>query len=542
LGQSKIFKTGRKLLKEGTVEKLKGDKSDPKLVSYYAHLFNDSLIYSQVNRAGTSYKMKKIIDLKGLVCESFEESESLEQFGVTNVFTVTRLENNNKSLDVFRCESEEISNEWYNEIKTEVQTIKIKESKKNKHIRKSVFSGDSVVNIKELNYGPRATCIYKFLVTETQHQETFNKMMKVMINPLIDSSRGGPLLVGSEGVIDLKSLDSKLKAKYSAMTESLQDADIQIYLRSCAGLLLGVEEIIANISSQCAALKWSEKIEIGKNFTSISTKKLLAQYKAYSSGQIATLRVLKEGLFSDFYNEADAALGAYPGAIHEKIENPRNRVKVYLSFLESLLAITPDDHLDYNQLKESVELTTKSCIEIEEVIRVKLNFEQLLRIQSSIISGIFKRDPVIENLPSTARTFIIENSLKKVCRKTTKTFQFWLFNDILVYGKPLGNNTFSFNRSLDLKSCSVELHKKDLYKNAFEIFGAEKSFIVIAPSSSVQQNWYKKISDSINEINCNKAPKENAPLWVPDTGTEQCCVCQGVNFKFIYIFLNFFYY
>lgn len=476
--------------------------------------------------------MKKIIDLKCVTCENFDEAQSLEQFGVTNVFTVSSVVDNTKSLDVFRCSSEELSNEWYNEIKSEVQSIKIKESKKNKHLRASVFTAASG-NVSDLNYGPRATCIYKFLLSESLHQETFSKMMNVLINPLIVSSRGGSLVVGSE-----ISLDSKNKAKYSVMTEALQAADIQIFLKSCAGLLLGVKELIANISSHCASLKWSEKIEIGKNFTSINTRKLLAQYKAYSSGQIATLRALKESLFLEFYNEADAGLAAYPGAIHEKIENPRNRIKVYFSFLESLLAITPDDHPDYNQLKESVEIVSKNSIEIEEVIRVKLNFEQLLRIQSSIISGIIKRNPVIESLPSTARTFIIENSLKKVCRKDIKTFQFWLFNDILIYGSPLGNNTFSFNRSLDLKSCSVELHKKELYKNAFEINGAEKSFIVIAPNASIQQNWYKKIYDAINALNCNQTPKENAPIWRTDTSSEQCCICQVVN---IYHFkINFF--
>jgi hypothetical protein len=47
----------------------------------------------------------------------------------------------------------------------------------------------------------------------------------------------------------------------------------------------------------------------------------------------------------------------------------------------------------------------------------------------------------------------------QVCRSKDKPFQFWLFNDCLLYATPLPAGRYQFNRLINLTSCQVQ----DLY-------------------------------------------------------------------------------
>ena len=69
--------------------------------------------------------------------------------------------------------------------------------------------------------------------------------------------------------------------------------------------------------------------------------------------------------------------------------------------------------------------------DVEKMVKNMKNFDKLLEIQASLVvsSGVFtsSNDPTnfVQKLASTERRFIKEGDLKKVCRKSNKTFRFW---------------------------------------------------------------------------------------------------------------------
>ena len=66
-GDPPIFKTGRELLMEGGVEKVRRDPGGKGFTRkvYHAHLFSDALIYSVLNNQNAGFKMHKMIPLQG---------------------------------------------------------------------------------------------------------------------------------------------------------------------------------------------------------------------------------------------------------------------------------------------------------------------------------------------------------------------------------------------------------------------------------------------------------------------------------------------
>lgn len=325
------------------------------------------------------------------------------------------------------------------------------------------------------------------------------------------------------------------KSQAMVIKDALADPDVKIFLRAAEGIALAARDFASSLEVLCTGYDWSESMAIGSYFNSVSALALYNQFKAYADGQQAMLRILRTPPFAQFYRDAELYLSGYSGTFVEKIEQPRQRVNHFMTFLYNLKSCTPTTEPDYGPIEVSISALTFVNNEIQELIRVKQNFEKLLSIQNSFISNFLNVDPVLAKLASTDRTFIMEGDLKKVCRKKNKVFHFWLFNDYLIYGTAIGPGTYSFNRALDLVKCSVKPHESAETKNAFELFGAEKSFIVIANSTLSQMEWINAIkaakaaamNTTVEAL--DSAPVEAAPLWVPDAEGSGCLVCSKVS-------------
>jgi hypothetical protein len=90
-------------------------------------------------------------------------------------------------------------------------------------------------------------------------------------------------------------------------------------------------------------------------------------------------------------------------------------------------------------------------------------------------------------------------------------------------------------RSLELSKVSVQPHSSSSLKYAFEIFGAEKSFIAIAPSAGNQQEWIESIKQTraallaSNSALQDTAVTDIAPIWAADKDADKCFICSGVS-------------
>ena len=547
-GNPVIFTPTRVLIKEGEVERIKTKKSgevDTKV--YYAHLFNDAFIYSSRNRVTGGFKLHVALDLKGA---QFTHS----QLGPTKVFTLT----NGKELDEApKLRFAKGGEAWILAIQAQIDALKTKRDKRISTLVQASQVGIPGVNASSL--GPRGGLIYNFLLGEMQFADGMNAMNVTVIQPLIDATKGAVLSAvkikslnpGSGGkqdgpeFRDLHSdaiFDSKLssvsKTQALVIKDALNDPDVKIFLRAAEGIALASRDFVNSLESLCNGHGWTESLSVGSYFNSVGALALYNQFKAYTDGQQAMLRILRTPPFAQFYRDAETFLSSYPGTFADKIEMPRRRVAHFISFLSNLRSCTNPSDQDFAAVETSLSALAFVDNEIENLIRVKQNFEKLLEIQAGFISNFLAVDPVLQKLASTDRTFIREGDLKKVCRKKNKLFHFWLFNDYLIYGTALGGKNYSFNRALDLTTCSVKVHESVEVKNAFEVFGAEKSFVVIAQSTPDQISWVEDIKKAKAAVMgttvdaLDSVPVESAPLWVPDTHCTGCTVCNKVRIPF----------
>lgn len=97
------------------------------------------------------------------------------------------------------------------------------------------------------------------------------------------------------------------------------------------------------------------------------------------------------------------------------------------------------------------------------------------------------------NVPG--RVLVGEGVLTKICRKKPKSRQFFLFNDILVYGTILINKKkYASQHIIPLEGLVVEdLSDELVMKNGWLIKTSSKSFAVYAGSPSEKAEWIRHI-------------------------------------------------
>ena len=453
-GNAVIYTPSRLLIVRGKVEKVQKKDGKFKSKEYFMHLFNDSLIYSVYNEMSDTFKIHKSIDLTGTIIQVFKDEDAVKHFnGYTNVFVIFKA-NDDKKSDVFRCATPEKAKIWSSYIKDVIS--KLNDMSVKLATKRSSMSN---IDISGVTLGARMKLVKDYLLQEISIAQAIKLMQSSFARSMSDCCKGGPLIVTMPEEIlsetpDIKyNTETATKAQKEAMTELLLDADVQIFLRAMDTLSGTLQDFIKSVQENCERKKWAEGICIGDYFTSVTAKTLLSNYKSYSTGQQATNRIMKNAVFRSFYKDADRALSMFPGTLGDKIEGIRNRPKACLTFLQNLLAMTPTDHPDNTALIKAVDTMKPLVKAVEDIISSKINFEKLLSIQASIVGttggGFFhSKDPIIERLASTDRTFVKEGDLKKVCRKVNKTFRFWLFNDCLMYGKLQGNSTYIFHRNI----------------------------------------------------------------------------------------------
>lgn len=569
-GNPAIFTPTRRLLKEIEIEKIKlktgGGEVETKAM--VAHIFNDVFIYSRRTVRG-GFKLQHMIlfenanfsrhDISGLtLCFSlmYPDSSSTAT-GMSSLLNQTMsVRMNQMKTETFRllCDREEDAIEIFGLIARHIDEQKAKQQLElaeavNNSKRMSTITTVAIQGVKKDTLGPRLRLVYDFLMEEYAFAEQMNWLNNIMIQPLLDASKGAPLkIIPPKGMIGTNNPtataaatsteETLTKYQINAITEALQEADILIFLRATEQITIACKEFVKSLEALCQTNKWSEvSTLIGQFFTSVSAKSLYNQYKLYCTGQQALIRVImKDHNFQTFRNEVNSYLSSVmPGTIPERLELARQRIPKYTNFLRDLQLVTLKDHLDANHVTNALQIVYDIERELEEVQRLKNNFEKLLDIQSSIVT--ISNEPIITKLASMDRQLLLVQDLKKVCRKKNKVFRFWCFHDYLIYGSALGNEKYSFNRALELVKCSVV--KSNNVQCAFEIYGAEKSFVVITPDQESCNEWVQTLStacDNIKRLNgigyATDGQQQSganevavAPLWQPDHNSDICTQC-----------------
>ncbi|XP_051166041.1 pleckstrin homology domain-containing family F member 2 [Leptopilina boulardi] len=138
-------------------------------------------------------------------------------------------------------------------------------------------------------------------------------------------------------------------------------------------------------------------------------------------------------------------------------------------------------------------------------------------------------------LAVSGRVLVGEGVLTKMCRKKPKPRQFFLFNDILVYGNIVINKKkYNKQRIIPLEEVKLESLVDDgQYRNGWVIKTVTKSFAVYAATATEKQEWMAHITKCIEDLlrKSGKKPVENhAAVWVPDNEATICMHCNKSQF------------
>ncbi|CAH8853067.1 unnamed protein product [Trichobilharzia szidati] len=142
-------------------------------------------------------------------------------------------------------------------------------------------------------------------------------------------------------------------------------------------------------------------------------------------------------------------------------------------------------------------------------------------------------------LVTTNRVLVGEGVLTKICRRKPKLRHFFLFNDVLIYGRIVVNRKVLRNpQFIDLADVSVKnVLDNGIYRNGFSILSPRKSFTVYASTSEEKAQWVvhlkKCISNSIHSTKQSDSIKKS-PIWIPDSEASHCMVCGTTEFNLVH--------
>jgi hypothetical protein len=299
----------------------------------------------------------------------------------------------------------------------------------------------------------------------------------------------------------------------------------------------------------------------------------------YASSYHHALRIFSSNLLQKFKEQIEEKLPFLNSNLNSflvAILHFPQRLKVLLMKLHETASL---HHPDHTSLDRSLQHITDIIQQMHDVYTTHINYEKLISIQNSFLFTLFQPETYLQTLVSYQRTFVREGDLVKVCRKTNKEYRFWLFSDAVIYGKhyaPTGK--YKLHRVIELTAiCNIQPYTAittnspgvgghisvaagsgggaSLKRYAFIINSLEKSFILIASTLDERNSWIndinlwwkklmkKRISQNqLRESASPVSPSENAntsaalsddseaaPLWVPDSVTSSCSICNIVS-------------
>jgi hypothetical protein len=163
----------------------------------------------------------------------------------------------------------------------------------------------------------------------------------------------------------------------------------------------------------------------------------------------------------------------------QKVESllilPVQRIPRYRLLLEQLLKYTEEDHTDFPIVKDALDKICTLAMYNNEAIRARENMNKIMEIMMQI-----QPTNRVDLLEEKQRRFIKEGLLLRQCRRKDKGFQFWLFNDQLLYGEMTPIGYYTLNHQIPLSRCQIShLDINDVdYKTSFIIHSPVKSFKV----------------------------------------------------------------
>ncbi|VDO08823.1 unnamed protein product [Brugia timori] len=184
------------------------------------------------------------------------------------------------------------------------------------------------------------------------------------------------------------------------------------------------------------------------------------------------------------------------------------------------------DGVDYG-----FELYSGETAMVDRLVNSEVNTRRILNVEACFGS-------TGQQLAAYGRVLVGEGVLVKMCRKKPKPRQFFLFNDILVYGNILiSKKRYNKQHVIPLEEVQLQdLDDEGDMRNGWLIKTRLKSFAVFAATSTEKKEWILHIERCVHDIltrGGKKPATEHAAVWVPDGEATKCMACQRTQFTVI---------
>jgi hypothetical protein len=250
-------------------------------------------------------------------------------------------------------------------------------------------------------------------------------------------------------------------------------------------------------------------------------------YQVYVSNHDRATEVLKRldnnEKFQCFVTKALTDPRAKHMSLASYLIMPIQRVPRYQLLLQELIRNTLDNHSDYLPLKSALAQVTSVAKAINEAVRMQENRLAIMSLQEQFTDSKI-------SFVAPSRRFIRQGPLTKKCRASDKTYEFILFNDLLVYAAKTVTGKYKLHKQIDIDSIfNVEdLPADNAHQYQWQIINAAKSFIVSVGDLETKQAWLTDFIACITERAKAVGSSNNkhaAPVWQSDYSSKNCTIC-----------------
>lgn len=168
---------------------------------------------------------------------------------------------------------------------------------------------------------------------------------------------------------------------------------------------------------------------------------------------------------------------------------------------------------------------------VDRLVNSEVNARRIAIVESCFGSS---GQPLAVN----GRVLVGEGILTKMCRKRPKARQFFLFNDILVYGNiVISKKKYNSQRVIPLEEVQlVDVPDDNQCRNGWVIRTRSKSFAVYAATAAEKLEWMAHIRKCVEDLlkkSGKQGATDHAAVWVPDTEAKLCMCCGTSQFNLI---------
>ena len=177
---------------------------------------------------------------------------------------------------------------------------------------------------------------------------------------------------------------------------------------------------------------------MGKIFVDLAP--FMKMYASYANNYEAAARLMadyrkKKPAFDEFVTAEEANPRCRGLALGSFLIMPVQRIPRYKMLLTELVKYTEEGHPELPELESALDKVGKVAMEINESIRRYEQQQELIELDAAFGHGA--------DIIQPARVLIKQGPLSKICRKSVREYEFFLFNDCVMYADNLQKSTAS---------------------------------------------------------------------------------------------------